>query len=316
MTDHPTRTTGSRSRSPGSGLAAVRGEPGSGLSDPSLLPGSGLSDRSLLPTSGLSPSPLAGEGRGGGLGRRAVLALLAVAAARPAAAAEGRAAIPDLAISCDATLQPALRRVAALFSARTRAPVHLFSAPPTLMLAQIERQTQTDLLITVAGALDEAAQRRLIKPETRIGSWRNRLVIAARQGDAPGTDVLQRLGDGSFAVTDPTIEETFDGPAVLARLGLAEPLGSRLIGVANTAEVVFLLKRGTARLGLVQRTDVRADPALAVAAAVPDGAYAPIVYGAAAAATAASPNAQAFLDFLGSEQARNQLRSDGLEIVT
>ncbi len=305
MTDHPTRTTGSRSRSPESGLAAARGLPGSGLSDP-------LS----LPISGLSPSPLAGEGRGGGLGRRAALALLLAGVASRARAAEGRAAIPDLAISCDATLKPALRRVAALFSARTRAPVHLFSAPPMLMLAQIERQTQTDLLITVAGALDDGAQRKLIKPETRIGSWRNGLVIAGRQGDAPGGDVLQRLGDGRFAVTDPTLEETFDGPAVLAKLGLAEKLGPRLIGAATTAEVVFLIKRGTARLGLVQRTDVRADPALAVVMEVPDGAYAPIVYGAAAASPVASPNAQAFLDFLGSEQARNQLRSDGLEIVT
>ncbi len=126
---------------------------------------------------------------------------------------------------------------------------------------------------------------------------------------------MRLLGDGRFAATDPTLVETFDAPAVLARLGLADALTHRVIGAANTAEVAFLVRTGAARLGLMQRTDVLADPTLSVTWTVPDQAYAPILYGAGVAVTAASPNAQPFLDFLGSEQARSELANDGLERV-
>jgi molybdenum ABC transporter molybdate-binding protein len=213
-------------------------------------------------------------------------------------------------------LQPALRRVARLFAAAAGpAPVHLFSAPSSLMLAQIERQTQTDLLITTITALDDAARGNLIKSGTRVGAWRDGLVIAGRRDDPSGSDIARLVGDGRLAVTDPTLFETFDGPAVLARLGLADALTHRLIGAANTAEVVFLVKTGAARLGLMQRTDALADPSLVVALAVPEDACPPLLYGAAITVTAASPKAQPFIDFLGSEQARSQLRSDGLEWV-
>ncbi len=257
----------------------------------------------------------AGAPPGAGLPRRVALALLLAGVAAEANAAEGRATIPDLAISCDRTLRTALRAVARQFAAREPAPVHLFSAPPTLMVAQIERQTQTDLLITTTAALDEGARRGVIKPGSRVGAWRNGLVIAGRRGDATGPEIAAQLGQGRFAVTDPTIEEVFDGPAVLARLGLTDALGPHLIGAANTAEVAFLVRTGAARLGLMQRTDVLADPSLAVAMAVPDEIWPPTLYAAALAATAASPNAQPFLEFLGSEQARSQLRSFGLETV-
>ena len=241
------------------------------------------------------------------LTRRATVSLALLAAARPAAAANGRSDIPDVAISCDATLRPAVRRVGALFTARTRAPVHLFSAAPPLMLAQIERETQTDLLITLTQALDEGARRGLLMPGMRVDGWRNGLVIAARQGS--GTDLAKLLGAGRFAVTDPTIAATFDGAAVLARMGLSPPM----LGAANTGEVAFLLTSGAARLGLLQRTDVVADPALIGVAAVPDAAYAPIIYGAAAAVTSYSPNTRAFLDFLRTPRAREQLRAAGLD---
>ena len=145
--------------------------------------------------------------------------------------------------------------------------------------------------------------------------WRNGLVIAGRRGEPTGSDIVRLLGDGRFAVTDPTLVETFDAPAVLARLGLADALTHRVIGAANTAEVAFLVRTGAARLGLMQRTDALADPTLAVALALPDDAYPPILYGAAVAVTAASPNAQPFIDFLGSQQARSELGNDGLERV-
>ncbi len=233
-------------------------------------------------------------------------------------APSGRAAIPDLTISCDPTLQSAIRRVGARFTAETGAPVHVFSAPPPLLVAQLERDVQIDILLTLAATLDEAARRGVVQPATRVVGWTNRLVVASLAEHAPGsalTDasgVADLLGSGRFAATDPTIAATIDGPAVLDRLGLRAKLAGRLIGAANADEVSFLLTSRAARFGLVHLTDVRADPRLQVVATVPLSAHAPINYAAAATSVMKSPNTDNFLDFIVSAPAGQALVDAGL----
>ena len=233
-------------------------------------------------------------------------------------APSGRAAIPDVTISCDPTLQSAVKRVGARFTAETGAPVHVFSAPPPLLVAQLERDVQIDILLTLAETLDDAARRGVVQPTTRVAGWRNRLVVASLAEHAPSpalsdvSGVADLLGSGRFAVTDPTIAATIDGPAVLDRLGLRTKLAERLIGAANSDEVVFLLTSRTARFGLVHVTDVRADPRLQVVAMVPLSAHAPIVYAAAATSVMKSPNTENFLHFLVSGPAEQALVDAGL----
>jgi len=99
---------------------------------------------------------------------------------------------------------------------------------------------------------------------------------------------------------------------VLAALGLHP---AHVQGVANTAEVGFLLDTGGAAQGLVHLTDERADPKLSVAGPVADTAYPPIVYAAAISTLTHSPNAHAFLDYLHAPAATEVLRADGLETV-
>jgi molybdate transport system substrate-binding protein len=238
---------------------------------------------------------------------RGVLAGLAVALALPWAAS-ARAAAPDVIVYGDPTLTHALRDVGARFTAQTSVPVHVFAAPPTLILAQLRHSVWNDVVVTLAPWMDQAEQAGVIEPGTRTGAWRTTLVLARAAGVTPANDPEH----DTIAITDPTPAATIDGPAVLAALGLHP---AHVQGVANTAEVGFLLDTGAAAQGLLHLTDVRADPKLSVAGPVADTAYPPIVYAAAISTLTHSPNAHAFLDYLRSPAATEVLRADGLETV-
>ena len=217
-------------------------------------------------------------------------------------------AAPDVVVYCDQTLQPALRAAGERFTARTGAPIRLFSTSPRGMVAQIAHISQTDVLVTQAPVLDQSAS--LLKPGTRAGAWRNSLVLAARAGEVPTGDLPGMLGDGRIAVTDSIGGAPFDGYAVLRQLGVLDAVSGRTIGMPDTAQAAFLLTSGVARLALLYVTDARANPRLAIAApvAVPVPPYA-----AAVVTIARSPNAAVFVAFLQTPEATAALRDAGLE---
>lgn len=228
----------------------------------------------------------------------ALAVLIALAPAAPA-----RAAAPDVILYADPALARPLHDVADRFTAQTGVPVHLFTAPPALILAQLRHQVWNDVLVTLAPWMDEAEAAGVITPGTRTGTWRTTLVIA-RPASPTTSDV--------FAVTDPTPAASIDGPAVLAAAGLHP---AKVQGVANDATVAFLLDSGAAGEGLLHLTEARADPRLLVAMPVAKTAYASIIYNAAISTLTHSPNARAFLDFLKSPTATETLQADGVETV-
>jgi molybdate transport system substrate-binding protein len=218
-----------------------------------------------------------------------------------------RAAAPDVIVYGDPTLAHALREVGARFTAETSVPVHVFSAPPAVILAQLRHEVWNDVVVTLVPCVDQAEQAGVIEPGTRTGAWRTTLVMARAADPAP---TGATLANDTIAITDPTPAATIDGPAVLAARGLHP---AHVQGVANAAEVAFLLDTGAAALGLVHLTDVRADPKLSVAAPVADTAYAPIVFAAAISTLTHSPNARAFLGYLHTPAATEVLHAAGLE---
>ncbi len=250
--------------------------------------------------------------------RRGVLgASLLLALAAPAARAAAADAPPDIAVACEPPLAPLLRAVAAQFRTHTGVRVAVLTAPAMLILAQVERQTRTDLLVLPSEAMDAASRKGLVQPATRRQLGRNPLVFAALAGtgevQADSAALLRQLGNGRLAATDPTPAATFDGLAALDRLGLLTPLAGRVIGAANTGDVAFLIRTGAARFGLLPLTEVRADPALSVALAADPARLPPIPCAAALSRGAESPRARDFLDFLVAPEAASHLRAAGLE---
>jgi molybdate transport system substrate-binding protein len=215
------------------------------------------------------------------------------------------ATVTDLVLNCDTTLAPSMRSAAAAFAARTGIHVHVFSTPPDLILPQLAREIQNDLVITRQATIRRAEELNIISPDAARGAWRNPLVIAGRS-DAKAADSHQRI-----AVSDPTPASDMDGPAIANRLNLK----GTVMGVIDTDEVVDLLLRGEADIGLLHMTDVRANPSLTVVSQVPPAMAPEIIYSAAVTKLARRPNPIVFADFLTSPEAGRILAAQGLEAL-
>ncbi len=177
------------------------------------------------------------------------------------AAGPARAATTDLVLNCDTTLGPALRAASRRFAARHGVDVRVFPTPPGLLLPQLVRTIQNDLVVTTRAVIEEAVKSGLIAAEAPRGAWRNRFLLAARTG--AGQAALK----ARVAVPDATPASDIDGPAVLRKLGLAP---ERVLGVIDTDEVAWLLARGAADAGLLHATDLHAHPDLVALRDVPD----------------------------------------------
>jgi molybdate transport system substrate-binding protein len=232
------------------------------------------------------------------MGRRALASLLVAAAASPA-----RAEAADLVVTCDTALGAPLRRAGAAYTALTGARIFVFPTGPGLILPQLQRDIQNDIVVTQLAILDRIVAAGLA-PEIHGSSWRNALVLAARSGVSTEPQ--------SIAAPDPTPASDFDGPAVLARLGLRPP---RLLGAVDTDEVAQLVATDVVQAGLLHMSDVRADARLAVLRSVPAEIAPSPVYAATATRLARRPDPDAFVRFLASPEATAVLIAAGLEMA-
>jgi molybdate transport system substrate-binding protein len=209
----------------------------------------------------------------------------------------------DLAVTCDAAAAPAVSAAGMAYRAKTGVRVRVFPTAPGLVLPQLEREIQNDIIVTQASVIDRAENAGLVTPGGRIGPWRNRLVTgAAREPAGP---------EGSFVVPDPSPAFDIDGAAILRRIGVVP---AQVLGVIDTGAVAWTLTNGGARLGLLHQTEVVADDRLRAVSPVPDDAWPPILYAATVTRLARRGNPAAFVAFLGSSDGQAALRSAGLEV--
>jgi molybdate transport system substrate-binding protein len=229
---------------------------------------------------------------------------------------------PDVVVFCEPTLQHAIGDVGALWRRETGVPVRIFSAPTALLIEELSHRPRSDLIIGEATDLMASAlQRELIKaPSGPI--WRNRLVVAKRGATlsdsepAPQVDLSTIAGPGPIAIVDIDVATAGDDSRrALQSLGLLERVQKYSIGVVGTEDAAFLLSNGTARLALLNVTDVAANHGLSVVARFPDESYPAITYWLAETSAVRSPNAEKFEAFLRAPAAQAVLRANGLEIL-
>ncbi|WP_375462599.1 substrate-binding domain-containing protein [uncultured Methylobacterium sp.] len=235
------------------------------------------------------------------LNRRTVLHALAMPLLVAAPAAE--AATTDLVLACDTALAPVLSAAAERYFETARLRVRVFPTGPGLLIPQIARAVQNDLLFTQTHIMNAAATAKLLAGAPR-GTWRNPLVLAAARG--AGAPALR----GRIAVSDPTPGSDMDGPAIITAMNLGE---RAILGVIDTEEVAFLIARGEAEAGLLHVSDVRRRPDLEVIRTVPAAVAPPPTYAVAPTVLARRPNPAGFIDFLISPEGRAALAAQGLE---
>lgn len=223
------------------------------------------------------------------------------------AAARATAATTDLAVSCDTTLGPALRAAGAAFAARTGVRIDVFPTGPGLLLPQLRRQIQNDVIVTNLATLADAGDDNLLGKGRRAGPWMDSFVIAGVAGKPPPAP------DAPVAAPDPTPASDIDGVSILARLGLHTTPN---LGALDCNGVVFLLNTGAASAGLLHMTDVRANPNLTVLNAIPPDIAPPLPFAAQVTTLSWRPHPQAFVDFLASDEATAIMANAGLETRT
>lgn len=262
------------------------------------------------------------EPRGRLIRRAGIVAAMLCVAAESRAVHAQNATAPDIVVLCEPTLWRAMSDVGNLWQRQTGVPVHVITSPTKLLLSQLSHHIRSDFIVAEGDSAEAEAERQnLIKPETRSGGWRNRLILAdlgrrksaSDGGDA--ADIGALLASGSIAMVDASVASAGrENRQALETLGLWEAAQKRSVGVANTADAKYLLIHGQVKLAMIYLTDVVASPEVAIAGTLPDDSYDPVTYWVAETNASISPKADDFLAFLGRPEAQQQLRADGLEM--
>lgn len=211
----------------------------------------------------------------------------------------------DLALACTTPLGPPMRRAAEAFRSLNGVRVSIFPIGPKLLLAQLQREVQIDLVVTRLADMQALAGLKLLADPPYSGPWRDRLVIAGRRGMS-----LAAALAGIVAVPDPGTAADLDGPAILGQMGLRT---GRRLGVVDTAEGAAMLSANTVSAALLYLSEVRADMLLTELAPVPEPVAPDTRIAAAVTLGARRPDPQAFLQFLASASGRRLLGETGLE---
>ena len=233
-----------------------------------------------------------------------LLSLVCSAGSLPAAA-------DQITVFAAASLKEAIDQIADDFTAATGVDVVASYAGSSALARQIEFGAPADVFVSASIAwMDQLEDANRIQAGTRIDLVGNRLVLIGASSEAAAfemtaeTDLTAMLAGGrvAMALTD-AVPAGIYGKAALETLGLWEGVAPYVAQADNVRAALSLVSLGAAPLGIVYATDAAADAKVSVWAVFPKDTHPPIRYPAALTSTAKTPQAQAFLDYLGSSAA-------------
>jgi molybdate transport system substrate-binding protein len=233
------------------------------------------------------------------------------------------AAAQQVTVFAAASLKDALEDAAKTFTASTGTPVRFSFAASSALAKQIEQGAPADLFASAdLDWMDYLAQRKLIRPDTRVDLVGNRLVVVAAK-ESPikelkldAASLKAALGDGRLTTGEiSSVPVGKYAKAALEKLGLWAEVQPRLAMTESVRAALALVARGEAPLGIVYATDAAAEPKVKIVATFPADSHAPIVYPFAVTAEAKSDGARQFLEFLKGPAARRAFETQGFSII-
>jgi molybdate transport system substrate-binding protein len=247
---------------------------------------------------------------------RAVLAA-AILASAPLAA---RAA--DITVFAAASLTDALQKAGNAYRAKTGKIIAFSFASSAVLARQIEASGGADMFMSAdTDWMDYLDSRGLIAHDTRKNLLGNHLVLIAPADSkvavtiAPGLDLVGPLQGGRLSIADPdSVPAGKYAKTALTSLGAWNGVVDHLVQAENVRVALAYVARGEAPLGIVYTTDAMGEPKVRIVGNFPDGSHQPIVYPAALTKDA-KPEARAFLEFLGSDDARAIFSSAGFVLL-
>lgn len=241
----------------------------------------------------------------------------------PAKAPEAATAAGTVTVFAAASLRNALDGIGADWTAATGNEVKFSYAASGALAKQIENGAPADLFGSAdLKWMEYAAEKKLIKPESRVALLGNALVLVASRDtsvdleSAPGFRLAEALGDSRLAMGIPgAVPAGTYAREALVKLGVWQQIESRTAGAENVRAALAFVARGEARFGIVYATDAARDPNVKVVGTFPADSHSPIVYPFALTHSSKNPLASAFLTFLTSPQAKAVFEKEGFTVL-
>lgn len=220
-----------------------------------------------------------------------------------------------------ASLAGPLDEAAAAYQEASGDEVVISYAGSSALARQIEQGAPADVYLSAnQGWMDHLAALGHIRNDTRRDLWGNQLVlVSARPGApveiGPELDLPGLLGGGRLAVAlTSAVPAGVYAREALSSLGLWDTVKDALAEADNVRAALALVSTGAAPWGIVYATDAAADPKVHVRGTFPDDSHDAISYPGALIAFA-RPQAEDFLDFLSSPEARALFEAAGFTVV-
>jgi len=235
----------------------------------------------------------------------------------------GHAQGGDLVVFAAASLKNALDAVNAQWQKETGKKALISYASSPALAKQIEHGAPAQMFISAdLDWMDYAAQKNLIKPETRSNLLGNRIVLIAPKDTAqsvdikPGFDLAKVLGDGRLSMANvDSVPAGKYGKAALEKLGVWSSVSNRIAQAENVRAALLLVSRGETPAGIVYQTDAAADPNVKIIGTFPENTHPPIIYPIALTASTTHRDAEAFLAYIKSAKAKPLFEAQGFTVL-
>jgi molybdate transport system substrate-binding protein len=251
---------------------------------------------------------------------RAILALALACSLQPRTAA---AQSERLVVFAAASLKNALDAVGGQWERKAGRKVVVSYAASSALARQIEQGAPAQIFISAdLDWMDYLAAKGLVAPGSRSNLLGNRLVLIAPKDKAraieikPGFDIAGVLGPGRLAMANvDAVPAGKYGKAALEKLGVWAGVAGRVAQAENVRAALLLVSRAEATAGIVYRSDAAADPGVAIIGTFPENSHPAIVYPVARLAGTTHPDADRFLAYLKSPEARPAFEAQGFTVL-
>jgi len=219
----------------------------------------------------------------------------------------------EITVFAAASLKNALDDTNAAFTKATGIKVTASYAASSALAKQIEQSAPADIFISAdLQWMDYLAERKLIKPDTRVNLLGNKLVLIAPAESKLGSvtidqgfDIAKLAGDGRIAVADvKAVPAGLYAKAALEKLGAWAAAEPKLAQAENVRATLAFVARGETPVGIVYETDAKVEPKVKTIGTFPETSYPPVTYPVAATTETKKPGVSQYLNFLRTPSAK------------
>jgi len=253
----------------------------------------------------------------------AALALMSCGESKPAETAAAAVEKPVVVFAA-ASLTDVMHTIGDLYVAKGHPEPKFSFAGSSALARQIEQGAKADVFVTADEEwMDYVAGKSLIDPATRHTLLTNTLVLVA-PSKAPftlaigdGMDLAGSLNGGKLALADPdSVPAGKYAKEALEHFGVWAAVDKSVARAENVRAALRFVETGDAAAGIVYATDAKAAAgSVLIVGEFPAGSHTPVTYPAANLTGKAEGPGKAFLDFLGSDEAKKTFVDAGFGVA-